>query len=63
MVKNFEPDTLTLFCSSFDRFAREHGKHYSKLTDIQFLMAREALASKRKQLHRSGKNQKPNKAL
>jgi len=41
---------------------RERGKQYSILTDRQFSTAREALSSKRKQLRRAGKGQKPNKA-
>ena len=61
--EEFEPDTLTSFFRSFDRFLRQQGKQYSILNDIQFSKAREALASKRKQLRRSGKGQKPNKAL
>ena len=48
---------------SFDRFLREKEKHYSALTDRQFTKVREALSSKRKQLRRTGKGQKPNKAL
>ena len=49
---------------SFDRFfLREQGKHYIILSDIHFSKSREALASKRKQLRRSGNGQKPNKAL
>ena len=36
---------------------------YNILTDRQFAKAREALASKRKQLRRQGKGQRPNKAL
>ena len=59
----FEPDTLTSFSRSFDRHLREHGRQYSILTDRHFEKAREALASKRKQLRRFGKGQKPNKAL
>ena len=38
-------------------------KQYNLLTDRQFTKAREALSSKRKQLRRVGKGQKPNKAL
>ena len=58
----FEPDTLTSLFRSIDRFLRERGKQYSILTDRQFSSAREALSSKRKQLRRAGKGQKPNKA-
>ena len=41
---------------------RKRGKQYSILTERQFSTAREALSSKRKQLRRAGKDQKPNKA-
>ena len=58
----FEPDTLTSYIRSFDRFLRENGQMYSILQDKQFAKAREALASKRKQLRRIGRGQKPNKA-
>ena len=51
------------FFRSLDRFLREQGKQYRILNDIQFSKAREALASKRNQLRRSCKGQKPNKAL
>ena len=60
---DFEPDTLTSLCRSFDRFLRENGKQYSILTDREFSKAREALSSKRKQLRRSGKGQKRDKAV
>ena len=59
----YEPDTLTSMLRSFDRFLREKEKQYSILTDRQFTKVREALSSKRKQLRRTGKGQKPNKAL
>ena len=59
----YEPDTLTSFFRSFDRFLRQQGKTYDILTDRQFAKAREALASKRKQLRCHGKGQRPNKAL
>lgn len=58
-----EPDTLTSYIRSFDRFLREQGKPYSVLLDRQFAKARQALASKRKQLRRLGKGQRPNKAM
>ena len=48
---------------SSDRLLREQGKQYNFLTDRQFTKAREALSSKRTQLLRVGKGQKPNKAL
>ena len=60
---DYEPDTLTSVLRSLDRSLREKGKQYSTLTDRQFTKAREALSSKRKQLRRTGKGQKPNKAL
>ncbi|KAK3727517.1 hypothetical protein QZH41_001175 [Actinostola sp. cb2023] len=58
-----EPDTLTSYFRSFDRFLREQGKSYSILLDKQFCRSREALSAKRKQLRRFGKGQRPNKAL
>ena len=58
----YEPDTLTGMLRSFDRSLREKGKQYSILTVRQSTKAREALSCKRKQLRRSGKGQKPNKA-
>ena len=59
----YEPNTLTSFFRSFDRFLRQQGKTYNLMTDRQFARAREALASKCKQLRRQGKGQRPNKAL
>ena len=59
----YEPDTLTSMLRSFDRVLREQRKQYNLLTARQFTKAREALSSKRKQLRRVGKGQKPNKAL
>ncbi|XP_031556404.1 uncharacterized protein KIAA1958-like [Actinia tenebrosa] len=58
----FEPDTLTSYFRSIDRFLREQGKQYSILLDREFNRSREALACKRKELRRRGKGQKPIKA-
>ena len=60
--EEFEPDTLTSYFRSIDRFLREQGKQYSILLDREFNHSREALACKRKDLRRRGKGQRPNKA-
>ena len=44
--EEYKPDTLTSMLQSFDHLLREKGKHYSILTDIQFVKAREALSCK-----------------
>lgn len=58
-----EPDTLTSYFRSFDRYIKEKGRKHSILIDRDFNHAREALARKRKALQKSGKGQKPNKAM
>ena len=60
---DYEPDSLTSFQRSIDRYIRENNKLYSILTDKEFRKSRESLEAKRKELRRSGKGRRPNKAI
>lgn len=59
----YEPDTLSSYQRSIDRYIRENGKLYSILTDREFQTSRDSLEAKRKELRRAGKGRRPNKAL
>ena len=60
---DYEPDTLTSYHRSLDRYFRENGKLFSILTDKEFQKSRDTLEAKRKELRRAGKGRRPNKAL
>ena len=59
-----EYERINIYVTEFRPFVKGKNwwKQYSILTDRQFAKAREALPCKRKQLRRSGKGQKANKA-
>ena len=56
----YEPDTLTGFQRSIDRYLRENGRTRSIITDREFQGSREALQAKRKALRSKGKGRRPN---
>ena len=59
---SYEPDTLTEFHRSIDRYLRYHDYHYSLVTNNIFKMSKEVLLTKRKQLSSEGLSNKPNKS-
>ena len=60
--KNYEPDTLTSYHRSIDRYLRDVGYQYSILNSIEFTLSRRILQAKRKELKSLGFGNKPNKA-
>ena len=56
----YEPDSLTSFQRSFNRYLSQKGATFNITVDRAFAMSRETLAAKRKQLRSMGKGQKPN---
>ena len=58
----YEPDTLTSFHRSVDRYLREKGYMYSLVTSKEFEMSKQVLQTKRKQLSSLGLGNKPNKS-
>ena len=58
----YEPDTLTAYHGSIDRWLRDHGYQASITHDRQFETSRNVLSSKRKELKSKGLGNKPNKA-
>ena len=60
--KEYEPETITGFQRSLDRYLRDNGQTRSIIRDIEFHSSREALAAKRKALRKEGKGLRPNAA-
>ena len=58
----YEPDTLTSYHRSIDRFLKEKKYLYSLVNDKEFETSRAVLESKRKELKQKGKGCKPNAA-
>jgi len=58
--QEYEPDSLTSFQRSFNRYLSQKGATFNIIVDRAFAMSRETLAAKRKQLRSMGKGQKPN---
>ena len=56
----YEPCTFSAFQQSFQRHLHEKGSLINNLKDIEFSKSREGLASKRKNLVRQGKGNRPN---
>ena len=59
---NYEPDTLTAFHRSVDRYLREHSYPHSIITSQEFSMSKQVLQTKRKQLSSQGLGNHPNKS-
>ena len=60
--EEYEPDSLTSYRISIDRFLREKGYRYSLIESREFSKHREVLKAKRKELKAKGKGRKPNAA-
>lgn len=60
--QDYEPDTLTSYHRSIDRYLRENKYPESIITSDSFRTSREVLATRRKQLKAKGKGNKPNAA-
>lgn len=60
--QNYEPDSLTSFRNSIDRYLRENSYGFSLVENIEFTKHREVLKAKRKQLKGKGKGRKKNAA-
>ncbi|XP_062619802.1 uncharacterized protein KIAA1958 homolog [Saccostrea cucullata] len=58
----YEPDTLTSYHRSIDRYLKEKKYPYSLVNDKEFETSRTVLMSKRKELKQKGKGSKPNAA-
>ena len=58
----YEPDTLTSYHRSIDRFLKEKKYLYSLVNDQEFETSRAVLQSKRKELKQKGKGCTPNAA-
>ena len=56
----YEPDSLSTFSRSIQRFLNKNNYKLNILTDKNFAKSREVLASKRKQLKKLGYGNKPN---
>ena len=54
----YEPTTLRLFISSFDRYLRKKGYPSTNIDGQEFRKARETLAAKQKELKKAGKGSK-----
>ena len=59
---NYEPDTLTSFHRSVERYLKDKGYGYSIVSDKEFNMSKEVLQTKRKQLSSLGLGNRPNKS-
>ena len=59
---NYEPDTLTAFHRSIDRYLREHSYEHSIITSKEFQMSKQVLQTKRKQLSAQGLGNHPHKS-
>ena len=59
--EEYEPDTLSGFQRSIQRFLTENNSKYNVLRDSEFEKSRQVLAAKRKNLvNKAGKGNKPN---
>ena len=58
--KLYEPDSLSSFCRSLQRYLTENGSEIILKADKEFTLTRRALAARRKELVRLGKGNKPN---
>ncbi|XP_056000117.1 uncharacterized protein KIAA1958-like [Ostrea edulis] len=59
---DYEPDTLTSYHRSIDRYLRENKYPFSLVNDKEFATSRTVLISKRKELKQKGKGGRPNAA-
>lgn len=59
---SYEPDSLTSFHRSIDRYLRDKGYGFSLVTSPEFSTSKQVLSAKRKELSSQGFGNKPNKA-
>ena len=56
--EEYEPNTITSYFRSFDRYLKDKGQNRSIITDKEFKGARRVLDTKRKELRKQGKGRK-----
>ena len=60
--EEYEPNSITVFFRSFDRYLKDKGQTRSVIQDKEFEGARRVLEAKRKNLRKQGKGRKQNAA-
>jgi len=56
----YEPDTMSAFSRSIQRYLDDNSTKINILKDVEFKVSREVLKSKRRELRKQGKGNKPN---
>ena len=56
----YEPDTMSSFSRSIQRYLEDNKAKFNILKDEEFKVSREVLKSKRRELKKQGKGNKPN---